>query len=260
MSYTHGTFNWIDLVAKDIERIRPFYQELFGWAYAEQPTHGGPPYGIFSLDGKSAAGVGQMSDDMVKGGTPSTWNTYVSVDDIAAVESKIKAHGGSLMFDTITIPNTGKTNWAKDPEGAVFALWEADGHIGSEVTNVPGSFCWNELATRDLEQFEKFYGAVFDWTFEREKSPTSELGMIRNADGREQGHALRMTEEWGDMPPAWSVYFAVEDCDASVERIQRLGGRKNFGPIDIPAGRFAHVSDPDGAHFYVIRLSESLSG
>jgi predicted enzyme related to lactoylglutathione lyase len=39
-----------------------------------------------------------------------------------------------------------------------------------------------------------------------------------------------------------------------------MGSRKNFGPIDIPVGRFAHVSDPDGANLHFIQLNESLSG
>ena len=34
------------------------------------------------------------------------------------------SHG---QVDIMMIPNTGKTNCATDPEGAVFALWEADG-------------------------------------------------------------------------------------------------------------------------------------
>jgi uncharacterized protein len=255
MTYTHGTFNWVDLVAKDIERIKPFYAELFGWSYDEQPSHGGPPYGIFGLGGQPAAGVAQMSKEMIDGGTPSTWNTYVKTDDIAATEKLITEHGGSLMFDTITIPHTGKTNWAKDPEGAVFALWEPMGHHGSGVVNVPGSFCWNERATRDLDRFEKFYGAVFGWTFEREAGVGT--SMIHNPTGREQGHALLMNDKWGaSCPPTWSVYFAVADCDQTADRAKALGGSVPEPPFDMKVGRVAVLSDPDGAAFYIIQLNE----
>jgi len=52
------------------------------------------------------------------------------------------------------------------------------------------------------------------------------------------------------------VYFAVEDTDAAVEQVRAGGGEVRFGPVDIPAGRFAMVADPWGAAFAVIALSE----
>lgn len=57
------------------------------------------------------------------------------------------------------------------------------------------------------------------------------------------------------VPAHWQLYFAVEDCDATVAKAKELGGNLGFGPIDIPPGRFAIVSDPHGAHFAVIALS-----
>lgn len=256
MRFTPGTFNYVDLVARDIARIRPFYEALFGWSYAEQTSHGGPPYGMFARDGKTAAGVGQMSAEMIEAGTPSTWNTYVTVDDLAATEAKVRELGGTLLFETITIPGAGKTNWVRDPEGAVLALWEPMGHAGSDVVNVPGSFCWNERATRDLAGFEAFYGALFGWRFVNDDNPHGTVRMIHNAAGREQGHALVMTEAWGDFPPSWAVYFAVEDCNAAVERAVDLGGQVNVPRIDIAVGRFSNLSDPDRASFYVIQLND----
>jgi predicted enzyme related to lactoylglutathione lyase len=49
------------------------------------------------------------------------------------------------------------------------------------------------------------------------------------------------------------VYFAVEDADATLEKVTQLGGQVNFGPVDIPAGRFGMAADPWGAAFAVIR-------
>jgi len=252
-NFPNGTFSWTDLVAKDVTEIRPFYEKLFGWTYAEQAAHHpeAPPYGIFSKDGKLAAGIGQMSEAMRQGGTPSTWNTYVSVDDIKATEDKLKRLGGSLMFDTITIGESGLSNWAKDPEGAVFALWQAGSHAGIETENEPGSLCWNERATRNLAQVKGFYGELFNWSFvDDDKGPTP-VSMIHRADGREQGHVLTMNEQWGELPPHWSVYFAVSSCTEAMDQAKAQGGSSPFGPIDIEVGRFALLSDPHGASFYV---------
>ena len=252
--YAPGTFNWVDLVAKDMSKIRSFYESLFGWTYEEQDTHGGPPYGLFYKDGKTAAGIGQMSPLMTQQGVPSTWNTYVSVGDIDTTERKVKELGGRLMFDTIDVFESGRMNWVSDPEGAVFGVWQPKNHPGSEVCNVPGTFCWNERATRDLQGVKLFYGGLFGWTFKDEVG-ASPMSMIHN-NGREMGHAIVMTEHWGDVPAHWNVYFAVADCDATIAEATSKGGKSIMGPVEIPAGRFSLLSDPDGAMFYVIQLSE----
>ncbi len=250
-----GTFNWVDLVAKDMTKIRSFYESLFDWTYEEQDTKGGPAYGMFKKDDKSAAGIGQMSPVMMEQGVPSTWNTYVSVDDIGATEKAIEANGGSLMMETIDIVDAGRSNWVRDPEGAVFALWQPLAHAGCEIFNTPGSFCWNERATRELDLVKRFYGNVFGWTFADDPKAPSPVSMIRN-EGREIGHAILMNEQWGPIPAHWNIYFAVEDCDATMAKAKELGGSAYMDPIDIPAGRFTLLSDPDGANFYVIALTE----
>ena len=59
-----------------------------------------------------------------------------------------------------------------------------------------------------------------------------------------------------EVPAHWLVYFAVEDTDATRGAGQGLRRRASrFGPIDIPAGRFAIVTDPLGAVFAVIQTA-----
>ena len=63
-----------------------------------------------------------------------------------------------------------------------------------------------------------------------------------------------MTEEWGEIPPHWMIYFA--DCDAGAERATELGGQVKVPPTDIPkVGRFSVIQDPQGAVFSIIKLS-----
>jgi hypothetical protein len=64
-----------------------------------------------------------------------------------------------------------------------------------------------------------------------------------------------MTEEWGDIPPSWSVYFGVDDCDAAVALAQELGATVAVPAFDIPpVGRMAVLQDPQGAAFTVIKM------
>ena len=64
----------------------------------------------------------------------------------------------------------------------------------------------------------------------------------------------RITPEMGQMPPHWLVYFAVEDCDAKVQKATELGARVMKPAEDIPGvGRFAILTDPQGATFAIIK-------
>jgi predicted enzyme related to lactoylglutathione lyase len=47
----------------------------------------------------------------------------------------------------------------------------------------------------------------------------------------------------------------VDDCDAAVARAGELGGVLRFGPMSSPVGRFAALSDPQGANFSVIDIT-----
>ena len=48
-----------------------------------------------------------------------------------------------------------------------------------------------------------------------------------------------------EVPAHWLVYFGVEDTDAAVEKVKAAGGEVRFGPVDIDAGRFAVVTEPN---------------
>ncbi len=67
-----------------------------------------------------------------------------------------------------------------------------------------------------------------------------------------------MTDDFPpEVPPYINVYFGVDDCDAAVARATDRGGVLRFGPMDSPFGRFAAISDPQGAHFSVIDLTRT---
>jgi predicted enzyme related to lactoylglutathione lyase len=67
---------------------------------------------------------------------------------------------------------------------------------------------------------------------------------------------MQIAKEWGPVPPHWLVYFAVVDCDASVAKATSLGAKTTMPPMDIEnVGRFAMLTDPEGAGFAVIKLN-----
>jgi hypothetical protein len=52
-----------------------------------------------------------------------------------------------------------------------------------------------------------------------------------------------------DVPPHWSITFAVDDADAAAAKTAELGGKVLMPPTDAPFVRFTVVSDPQGAVF-----------
>jgi hypothetical protein len=144
------------------------------------------------------------------------------------------------------------------PPGAAVGLWQDGTHHGAERAGVPGTFCWNELNTRDLDRATDFFGTLFGWTYADNPASPTPYAIIQH-EGRESGGILQMTEAWGDMPPHWMVYFAVETIEVSVERLQALGGRLHHGPFDTAAGPMAVVADPEGAVFHLIERHDTSS-
>lgn len=251
--YPAGTFSWVDLATTDAAAAKAFYTRLFGWEAHDSPAGPDMVYTMFTLNGKSVAGLYEMGAERRDQGIPPHWLSYVTVDDIEAAAEKVSALGGTVVAPPMDVMESGRMAMIQDPTGAPFALWQAGQHIGAALVNIPGTFSWNELATTDVERAGAFYGGLFGWEVTKDDMPTGPYYTVSN-QGRMAGGMLQMTEEWGDTPPNWAVYFSVEDCDATVQRARELGGMNLMEPFEIPnVGRFAVMQDPQGAYFTVIR-------
>ena len=60
------------------------------------------------------------------------------------------------------------------------------------------------------------------------------------------------------MPPNWSIYLAVANLDASLEKLQSLGGQAISPAMAVEGvGRFAFICDPQGAYCTIIEPASS---
>jgi predicted enzyme related to lactoylglutathione lyase len=253
-AYEPGTPSWVDLSSPDPEASRAFYGALFGWEaqIAEDPAAGG--YTMFSLRGKSVAGLGPLMNE----GQPPAWTTYVSVENADATIAKVKDSGGMVFVEPMDVLDVGRMAIFADPTGAVIAIWQPRAHIGAGLVNEPGAFCWNELATRDIETAKKFYDAVFGWGGDTNTFGPSTYTEWKVGE-RTAGGMMEMGENLPPQVPAhWLVYFAVVDCDATVDKAKQLGAAEVVPPTDIPPGRFAVLSDPQEAMLAVIKMAEGI--
>ncbi len=143
---------------------------------------------------------------------------------------------------------------ARDPGGVVFGLWQAGTHEGFQAMAEPGAYCWAEIFTREPEKSDAFFPAVFSY---RSRQLEDEMDFrIYDLGERSVLGRMRMTDDFPpEMPPYINVYFTVPDCDEAVARATGRGGVLRFGPMDTPFGRFAAISDPQGADFSVIDIT-----
>jgi predicted enzyme related to lactoylglutathione lyase len=248
-----GRFCWVDLSTLDLERARRFYTSVFDWETVEVETGDAPPYLMFTQDDKIVAGLSELDDDLKKQGIPATWNHYVAVENADETAERVEELGGSMVVPVMQVLSAGRLGFLTDPTGAALGIWEAEEHGGFEIVTEANSVCWHELATRDLAGATEFFEDLFGWA--TVDNPVAPAGYRTIKLGHDDlGGILQMTEEWGDMPPHWTVYFAVEDADGISEQIEKAGGTVHHGPFDTPIGRLAVCGDDQGAHFHVLAL------
>jgi predicted enzyme related to lactoylglutathione lyase len=252
--YKPGTFCWTDLSTTDPEAAKKFYQNLFGWHTVDTPAGPDMVYTMAELEGKPVAALFQQGAEEQSQGIPPHWVSYVSVANAAETATKAQSLRGTVLVGPFDVMDAGKMAVIQDPTGAVLSAWEPRAHSGAGLVNQHGTLIWNELATRDADTAAQFYMKLFDWDSQTQDMPTGPYTSFLNGDRMAAG-MLKMTEEWGDMPPHWMVYFGADDCDAVAAKAKELGGEVLVPPRDIPSvGRFAVLQDPQGAAFSIISL------
>jgi uncharacterized protein len=115
----------------------------------------------------------------------------------------------------------------------------------------PGTFCWNELMTPDAGKAREFYTKLLGWTTETMDMGEHGTYTIVKSGEQSVGGIMEMKgAEWEGLPPHWMGYIAVDDIDASTNRVKELGGEVCVPVTPIPnIGRFSVVQDPTGAKF-----------
>lgn len=254
-AYPHGTPSWIDLATPDPEASRAFYGALFGWDFEDSPTdRPGVPYTMCSLRGRATAGMMLLAPEMAAGGMPPCWTSYISVDDLEAAVAKVAPAGGTVLQPPMDVMDAGRMAVLSDPTGAVVALWEAKDHVGAEIVNEHAALCWNELMTSDVSAAIAFYGEVLGWTSETAPMDGGDYTLFHRAGGDESGIAGSMALPMEGMPSAWGVYFAVDDCEATVAQAAELGAQVVMPATQMDGvGTFAAMADPQGAFFSVMQ-------
>ena len=121
----------------------------------------------------------------------------------------------------------------------------------SEVSrHAPGSFCWVELATTDIESAGRFYVELFGWEISDVPIGDGAMYAIARIGGKDVGGLYELTAEQQSqgVAPHWLSYVAVRSVNEAVGRVPALGGTVLRAPFDVmDQGRMAVVQDPSQA-------------
>jgi hypothetical protein len=242
---------WIDLSSSDPAASRDFYSKLFGWQVEvnPDPQYGG--YAMAKIGGKDVAGIGpKMMPE-----APTTWSIYIGTDNIDSLAQKVEAAGGKVVAAPMDVGDQGRMAVFADPAGAIISAWQPLA-MPAFTSGAANSYGWAELNARGLGAAVPFYAAVFGWS--SRTSPMGEgqppyteflLGQDSVAGGMEMNPSTPPM-----VPSYWMVYFNVDDVDASYRRALDSGAQEMLAPTDFSGGRFAILSDPQGAIFGLLKI------
>jgi predicted enzyme related to lactoylglutathione lyase len=238
-THSPGSFCTSVLRTRDIDRAAAFYSALVGWTTQEVP--GTTAHRLLQFGGRTVASLHQIGEGS------DVWVPHVSIESVErSAEAALTL--GATRVDAADVPGLARLVTLRDPEGALFGLWQPAPHQGAQLTDEVGSLWWIEVLSKDVAGARAFYERLFGWTsVDTSFEPFGAYTVFKRGDVQESG-LLPMAPDW-DASPAWNSIFAVDNCDATIEHGKRLGGCPLFVHTVPKHGRIGGLSDPGGAVF-----------
>lgn len=249
-----GEFNWLDLSAHDFEGQTAFYEGLFGWSHSDVVVGDDMTYRMFSKDGHNVGGMSQLPPDMIAGGQPSAWNTYLATDDVDATVAAAAELGATVVYPPSDVPGSGRMAAIQDPTGAYVFLWKPLTPDETIEYMQPGTLSWNDLTTRDPEKAADFYRTLMGWDITPMDAGPTPYWQV-TIDGEGEGGIMPMPDTMApEVPAFWLPYFGTTDAAASVAKARELGAGVMVEPTQVADMLiFAVVTDPAGATFALLQ-------
>jgi len=111
-----------EIYAEAPAKLAEFYRSLFGWQIEQAP---GIDYWRIQ--------TGATDSEAIRGGLlyrpipgPRSWVHYVNVASLDEAVAEVQRLGGTLLRPKTAVPKTAWYAVVADPEGNIFAVWQAD--------------------------------------------------------------------------------------------------------------------------------------
>lgn len=116
-----GAACWVELATRDVSAATTYYKALFGWSISEDD------YPHLSVESRKFGGI----QDMAKAGQPEQvpphWLTYFKTQNAEASARTASELGAEVVAGVMQLPGTGRIAVMRDPQGAMFALYQEEG-------------------------------------------------------------------------------------------------------------------------------------
>jgi uncharacterized protein len=253
-----GKVIFVELVTTDLTAAKQFYGDLFGWTFRDVDL-GNAMYAEVLHRGRPIAGMIQRSSSSVERRQPA-WLSFLSANDVDAVQRTAVQRGARLLFGPQTIPGRGREAVFADPQGAVFAVLNSSSGDPPDVLVEPGEWIWSSLITRDPDTAASFYQALFGYeVFDLPSQQASNAEhLLLASDNYARASANPLPASKPDLHPHWLNFVRVDDATQTAAKVAALGGR-----VLVPAredrhgGKLAVVADPQGAPFGLLEWSQT---
>ncbi len=117
MTWSHGHFNWNELMTRDVAGAKKFYADTLGWSFDTMPMPDGSTYVLAMADGKPAGGIFDISGPEYAS-VPESWMPYIAVDNVDERVKKATNAGAKVMKPAFDVPNVGRIVVLLEPGGA----------------------------------------------------------------------------------------------------------------------------------------------
>ena len=236
-----GSFCTAVLHTRDLQRAAAFYSALVGWTIKD--VSGATNHRLLQFDGRTVASLHEIAEGS------DLWVPYVSVESVERATIDALALGATRVASQ-DVPGVARLVTLRDPEDAIFGLWQPAPHKGAELAEEVGSLWWIEVLSNDAAGAQGFYERLFGWaSVETSFEPFDRYFVFKRGDVQEGG-IRPIGQDW-EVSPRWNPIFAVTDCDATSERGKALGGSTVFVHTVPKAGRIGSLNDPGGALFVI---------
>ena len=212
-----------EIMGPDGAALARFYSELFGWQTQDMGQ-----LGYHLVDTRAGGGINGGIGTSQDGRPRATF--YVEASDPQEILDRVESMGGATV---LPVNDLGMVTLAlfSDPDGLVVGVVKADpeGAGGSQRPS-PGEGAaveWFEILGPEAGRTQRFYMDLFGWTDTSGGFPAYALidtgvdGAIRGGIGAGGGST-------------WvAVYATVPEVEASLARAEKLGGRREYGPMKV---------------------------
>lgn len=118
----HGEICWRELATKDLAKALPFYEQMFGWKFAESKVSPGHGYQEIHFGDNAVGGMMEINEAWGPNPPPSHWTSYIAVENADETVKKITENGGSVHVPPFDAPGVGRMSIVADPSGASFSI------------------------------------------------------------------------------------------------------------------------------------------